>query len=190
MKTVELYAIGKCNYNDNTGYWIYYLEWNGVVLKRGDRCDLNCRLSPTKVTLYAIYKALTALNESCIVKIHTRSNVGLNNVKNSPNKDFIKSIHDVIINAGHQVSWDTNFDNNKIDMWEKKYGNKSNNHMSYKDRIEKEKQEKLKKQQEEQEAYDKYIEQQAMEAKGWREMYSDLMGPSQGTWVEGSGGYQ
>ena len=97
MKTVELYAIGKCNYNDNTGYWIYYLEWNGVVLKRGDRCDLNCRLSPTKVTLYAIYKALTALNESCIVKIHTRSNVGLNNVKNSPNKDFIKSIHDVII---------------------------------------------------------------------------------------------
>lgn len=190
MKTVDLYAIGKCNYNENSGYWIYYLEWNGAVLKRADSCSLNDKISPTKVTLYAIYKALIAVNEPCIIRIHTRANVGLGNVKNSPNKDYIKQIHDVIINAGHQVSWDTDFDNAKIEKWEQENNSKkTKHHVSYKDKMEQQKQDRIRKKQEEQEAYDRYIEQQAMEAKGWREMYSDLMGPSEGCWIQGSGGY-
>lgn len=190
MRTVDLYAIGKCNYSENSGYWIYYLEWNGAVLKRSNICNMNCKMSPTKVTLYAIHQALIAIKEPCIIRIHTRANVGLSNVKNSPNKDYIKQIHDVIINAGHQVTWDTDFDNVKIDKWEKENNPKqTKHHISYKDKVEQQKQEKIKKQQEEQEAYDRYIEQQAMEAQGWREMYSDLMGPSEGRWVQGSKSY-
>lgn len=182
MKKINLYATGKYNSRDNSGYWVYYLEWNGAVLKRSGLCDTNCKLSIAKVTLYSIYNALNAVKEPCIINIHTPFNVGLNNVKNSPNKDYIKSIHDLIINAGHQVSWDLDYDKEKIEQWERKY---SRNNIE----AEKEKREQLKRQKEEQEEYDKFIEKQAMEAEDWRAMYSDLMGPSQGCWVPGSGGY-
>jgi hypothetical protein len=33
------------------------------------------------------------------------------------------------------------------------------------------------------------LQNESSASENWREMYSDLMGPSQGTWVPGSGGY-
>ena len=171
MKEINLYVLGKYKYDTKVGTWIFYLEYRGAVMKRSG--TVRNGISHVRMSLYAIGQALACINEPCIIHIHSNCNLGFKNIKQSRNAHIISDIQHRMINAGHMYKMDTEtkFDN-LIMSWEEKYGKK-----------------KEVKQSEVKKDYDKMIEEQAMQSKDWRAMYSDLMGPSQGTWVPGSGGY-
>lgn len=177
MKVVDIYVLGKYEYKTSVGQWIFYMTHKGAVMKKSGYIE-NAG-SSTRTTLYALLQAIGRIKEPCMLRIHSRANLGFLSMQKSKNKDLLISIQRQIVNAGHQFTHDTKFPNEQIEKWEEENRQKV--------KAEKEKAEIEKKR--EMDAYDKMIEEQAMQSEDWRAMYSDLMGPSQGCWVPGSGGY-
>lgn len=178
MKEVDIYVLGKYEYNTGVGTWIFYMTHRGAVLKRMGYID-NAG-SSVRTTLYALMQALDRIKEPCDLRIHSRANLGFLNMQKSRNKDLLMHIQRAIVNSGHTFSHDTKFDNNLIEKWETDNKNKIN-------KAKKEAQQEAARR--EQEEADRLIQEQAMKSADWREMYWDLMGPSQGCWVPGQGGY-
>lgn len=171
MKVIDIYVIGKYEYKSQNGNWIFYMTHRGAVMKQSGFIE-NAG-SPTRVALYALMQAIGRITEPCELKIHSRSNLGFLNMQTSKNKDLLMNIQRQIVNAGHIFSYDTNFPDKQIEKWEE-------------DNRRREAEERRKA---EEEAFEKNIQEQAMQSEDWRAMYSDLMGPSQGCWIPGSGGY-
>lgn len=180
MKVVDIYVIGKYEYKTQTGNWIFYMTHRGAVMKQSGFIEKAG--SPTRVALYALLQAINRINEPCNLKIHSKTNLGFMSMQTSKNKDLLVVIQRQIVNAGHLFSHDTNFPSEQIEKWEEENRLKQEN--KRKAEIEQERKRKA-----EEEAYDRHIEEQAMQSEDWRAMYSDLMGPSEGRWVPGSGGY-
>lgn len=170
MKVVDIYLIGKYDYNTKVGNWIFYMTHRGAVMKQSGYIE-NAG-SHVRTALYALIQALGRIKEPCELRIHSKANLGFLNMQRSKNKDLLMEVQRYIVKAGHEFSHDTNFPSDEIEKWEE-----DNNRR------------KKQREQREQDEYDRHIEEQAMQSQDWRAMYSDLMGPSQGCWVPGSGGY-
>lgn len=200
MKQVEIFVIGRYDYRSHVGTWIYYLNYKKAVIKRcGQIPDAK---SAARVTLYALYEALGCITEPCEIIVHSKSPLGFKRPQSSNNKDVIMKIMSTVNRAGHLIHFDTKDDFGRVDIWEQIYGtpvgydsqnkyeNKHNvktakpsidNANTINDVFDTHKQSSS--------SEDEIIKEQAMQSSDWREMYSDLMGPSGGTWVPGSGGY-
>lgn len=180
MKTVNIYICGNYEYKSRIGTWAYYLEYNGAVKKQS--AQAGGLKSPAQTTLVALVKALECIKEPCNLVIHSKTGLGFNRPKSSPNKDLLLKIIKLINSAGHIAVFDSNCDFKQVDNWENLYGNKKqqeNKKVNPNDVF------AMPNKKEEE-----HLEKMAEEAKqDWRAMYSDLMGPSQGCWVPGSGGY-
>lgn len=176
MKTVDIYLIGKYDYKSHTGCWIYYMTCMGAVLK--DSRETNGESSSSRLALIALINAINRIKFPCIINIHTRNSMSFRNIKKSKNKDLLEQILMMLIKAGHEFNIDNNVDNKLIESWEIKYGNK------------KQKDEDKKYEHKSAKEINKSLEKQAEQvSQDWRAMYSDLMGPSEGAWVPGCGGY-
>lgn len=184
MKVVDIYLIGKYEYSTQRGNWIFYMTYKGAVMKRSGFVD-NAG-SHTRTALYGLVEALNRLKEPCDLRIHSKTNLGFTSMQKSKNKDLLVNIQRQLVNAGHLFSHDTEFPTEDIEKWEE--DNKRRNGLASSTNKHNDRQEQRRKKAEE-DAYDKLIEEQAMQSGDWRAMYSDLMGPSQGCWVPGSGGY-
>lgn len=171
MKTIHIYVLGKFEYKTGIGTWIYYLNYKDAVIKRtGNIENAKC---PVRVALYSLYIALQQVKEPCYIIIHSKAALGFKYPKKSSNKDILVKIQRVINNLGHSVEMIVDTDFSIIDEWENMYNKPKTN-----------------RQQKPQERYPAaYIEQKINENKDWRSMYSDLMGPSEGAWQAGMGGY-
>ncbi|MBO5387942.1 MAG: hypothetical protein J6A59_07380 [Lachnospiraceae bacterium] len=193
MKNVEIFLIGKYEYNSKIGTWAYYLNYKKAVIKRCGQ--INNGGSHVRVALYALYRALEHITEPCNIIIHSKSPLGFKYPKKSSNKDLLIKIQTTINKAGHIVHFDTTDDYGRVDIWEQVYGTPINKGKVQRDVKSKPDIDGRKTPNDvfntnkKEEDYDKIVEEQAMKSKDWREMYSDLMGPSQGTWIPGSGGY-
>lgn len=179
MKVVNIYVCGSYEYKSRIGTWIYYMEYNGAVKKQSGQA--GGIKSPAQTLLLALYKAIQCINQPCKLIVHSKQGLGFNKPKQSPNKELILKIIQDIKDKGLVVEFETNCDFTQVDKWEELYGSKkaSNKKINPNDIF------AMTNKQEE-----KQLEKMAEEAnQDWRAMYSDLMGPSQGCWVPGSGGY-
>lgn len=183
MRTIDLFLIGKYDYKSQSGEWIYYITYRGAV-KKESRIT-NGKSSASRLAIIALLNALNCINTPCNIRIHTKNNMSFNNIKKSINKDLLEKAMNSIINAGHQFTIDNNVEENVILAWEYEYGNKAKkdeeiNKIKQQQKLEKKIQQEM----------DKQLEKQAEQHnQDWRAMYSDLMGPSEGIWRPGSGGY-
>lgn len=187
MKEIDIYIIGKYDTKTRVGTWIYYLEYKRAVIKRVGQVE-NIS-SSARITLVALYQALQHVTEPCAINIHSKIRVSFENAKKSANKDILLNILNIVKNAGHEINFVyENFDE-KVNMWEAVYGNNS----QQKQQPARQKQKSVRPDTTNAKTPNDVfehgnIEQQATPC-DWRNMYSDLMGPSEGAWVPGSGGY-
>lgn len=183
MKVIDIFLIGKYDYKNNIGCWTYYMSCMGAVKKD---CNYTTgKTSAARMAIIALLHALECIHTPCIIRIHTKNNFNLNNIKKSQNKDLLEKVQMIIIKAGHQISIDNDVNDDVINTWEYMYGNKAERDAEAKRLREQQKAEKKI-----QKEMDKQLEKQAEQnTQDWRSMYSDLMGPSEGAWVPGSGGY-
>lgn len=174
MKTVNIYVCGTYEYKSRIGTWTYYLEYNGAVKKQSAQAG-NMR-SHVQTTLIALVKALEALNQPCILVIHSKQPLGFNSLTKSANKELLVKILNMMTSVGHTASFDSNNNFEQVQIWESLYGHGKQD----------EQKQKRREQKEEEKQFEKMAKQSEED---WKAMYSDLMGPSQGCWVPGSGGY-
>lgn len=192
MKSIEIFIIGKYEYKYKLGTWVYYLSYKRAVIKRTGQ--ITNAGSPNRVTLYALYQALEKVKEPCEIVVHSKIPLGFNKPKESVNKDLLVQIQTAINKAGHIVKFDTKDDFGRVDIWEQVYGTPINQDKKQRAQAKPDINNKTTPNSvfetpREPNYTDAEIEEQKAKSTDWREMYSDLMGPSQGTWVPGSGGY-
>lgn len=181
MKIVNIYVCGTYEYASRIGTWTYYLEYNGAVKKQSAQAG-NMK-SHVQTTLIALVKALESLNQACNLIIHSKQPLGFNSLTKSANKELLVKILNMMTSVGHIASFDSNNNFEQVQLWEKLYGNN-------KEEIQKQKRKEQQQSRKEQKEEEKQFEKMARQSEeDWKAMYSDLMGPSQGCWVPGSGGY-
>lgn len=166
MKKVNIYIDGKGSTAKNEAQWIYYLNYKDSVIKRVGRCG---DYSLNTATLQALINALSCVNEPCEIDIYSKIELGFKNPKKSKNKLFILEIQKIVNEAGHIIKLNIDKEFNQPKRWENE-----NNTKQQKQQADQRKQVNM---------------ENAAGPEDWREMYSDLMGPSHGAWVPGSGGY-
>lgn len=180
MKTVNIYVCGTYEYKSRIGTWAYYLEYNGAVKKQS--AQAGGLKSNAQTTLIALMKALADIKYPCNLVIHSKYPLGFKNPKTSSNKELIAKIIKHINTVGHIVEFKDKCDFKQCDEWERLYGNNKKKETK---KVDPNEVFAMTSNDEE-----KHLERMAEEARqDWRTMYSDLMGPSQGCWVPGSGGY-
>lgn len=166
MKKINIYIDGKGSNNKEEAQWIYYLNYKDSVIKRKGRCG---DYSLNTATLQALINALSCVNEPCEINIYSKIELGFKHPKKSKNKLFILEVQRIVNEAGHIIMFNIDKEFNQPKQWEKE-----NNTKQQKQQSAQRKQENMEK---------------SSGPADWREMYSDLMGPSHGAWVPGSGGY-
>ena len=187
MRNIDIFVIGKYEYRTGIGNWIYYLNYKNAVIKRSGY--VKGAGSPNRTMLISLYKALRQVTEPCNITIHSKAALGFKKPKQSTNKDMIIQIQTLINKVGHIVTFDTSDDFGRVNIWEQVYGTNSD---GTKTQLQTQKPDIINKKtanevfEHNQSEIDKQVE---ASKEDWRAMYSDLMGPSQGCWVPGSGGY-
>jgi hypothetical protein len=174
--------------------------------------------NPKRATLYAFLYAIRKLHEPVDLTVHSRTQLGFKHPSKSTNSDCLMQIQAEITARGHLITIDENIEAKnfvRVIEFEKQYGspevalyysekiygkdlkkqpqNQANqNQNKSKQQNQVRQQSKPKQPQPQQQPLqvnDVFEEADIANTGSWRDMYSDLMGPSQGTWVEGSGGY-
>ena len=166
MKQIDIYIDGKGSTAKDEAQWIYYLNYKDCVIKRKGKCG---DYTSHTATLQALINALSCVKEPCEINIYSKIELGFKNTKKSRNKLFILEIQRIVNEAGHVITFNIDKEFNKPKKWENE-----NNTKQQKQQAAQRKQENMEK---------------SSGPDDWRAMYSDLMGPSQGAWVPGSGGY-
>jgi len=194
MKTVEIFVIGKYEFSSRVGTWIYYLNYKKAVIKRSG--IIKNAGSPNRTTLVALYKALEKIKEPCQLLIHSKAALGFKKPKQSANKDLIFQILTTINKAGHLVTFDTQDDFGRVDIWEQVYGTNSDGSKTkiQENIIKKEFKSGCNLNISRPDIKDKDTPNEVFNTgnstSNWKDMYNDLLNDSKGTsWVPGSGGY-
>ena len=189
MKTIQMYVTSKYDRHCNVGVWAYYLAWNGAVKKEVGQVE-NVS-STNKLNLMAVSEALEHILEPCIIKVHSKSELGFKHTHGSVNADLLAHIQMTVMKAGHVFSCDRDYNQEVIDNWEKMNTKSIENTKRIQADIEQREDERRQLEEEREQIEKEWEEELANQAQpeNWRQMYSDLMGPSEGVWVPGSGGY-
>lgn len=195
MKLVNIYLTCNYEYSSNIGKWAYYLNYKRAVIKRYG--TVKNAGSVNRTLLFALYQALNHIKEPCEIEVFSKTSLGFNHPKKSPNKDLIGKILTMVNKAGHVIKFTKTDDFGMVEIWEQVYGTPICED-KHKDKTTKPDIKNKKTPNDvfsttdkgnEPEMSEKEIEEQKSAAHDWREMYSDLMSESQGSWVPGSGGY-
>jgi hypothetical protein len=195
MKHIEIWIDAMRIEGSDNYQWVYYMSYetpnnsneNTAVIKRcGTQPQSN---NAKRATLYALLHALKRINQPVEIVVHSRTPLGFKHPNKSLSSYCLGQIQAEVNAAGHvlTIDEDTSMQNfNKIIYYENKYGSQEVANM-YKEKL------KLKESKSNPNVVfsdaNLSLQNESSASENWREMYSDLMGPSQGTWVPGSGGY-
>lgn len=190
MKLVEIFVLGKYEYTNRVGTWIYYLNYKKAVIKRSGYI-INAG-SPTRTTLISLYNALERITEPCNIIVHSKMALGFKKPKQSLNKDLIVQILTLVNKAGHQISFDTKDDFGRVDIWEQVYGTKSDGTKTKlpDNKENKQKDGKTNAPDIRDKSNPNDVFNTERPSNNWKDMYNELLNDDKNTrWVPGSGGY-
>jgi hypothetical protein len=169
MKNVNIFIKVGYDKESMTAAYSYYLNYEKVVVKKIGEISLF-EYAYAEIAIAALTAAIESLKEPCNCKVYTEFSIDLDklNAMSSKAKTLIEKIY-----SGSHIVKNVPGKNNfkQVDKWEEE--NKDRLKKSAKIEEEKRLAEHIK----------------ANDSDDWRNIYSDLMGPSESTWTPGSGGY-
>lgn len=155
METIKIYVNAKYNSNTRIAKWVYYVVLNNTIYK--NEGEAGGIASKVQATLIALGKAIESCDKSYNIEVYSKYSLGVN-ARNLNNRELIGKIQNMIRVANHKIKFNVIHadDFNFIAVLENK----------------------------QRQTEDEYYDKLAREEYDKNMMYSDLMGPSQGNWIQ------